>query len=138
METVEEKLKKIKELVDSNTITYSEYYDLKREIEENSTQNKKNNFNSNEENTVFIKLKRKHYISLCLLVFYLSFHIVPSEFAIFPKDHFTFSNTIILQSDIDKIIDKFNDTDGLGRIIMLQNPLINKLYEKGILVTINQ
>lgn len=135
METVNDKLKKIKDLVDSNLITNEEYYKLRGEIlEEESTLNSKNRINNSEEgNSIFIKIEKKYLYSFLILFFYLSFHIIPTRIAIFPKDHFTFSDTFIFESDINNVIDRYNKASLMERQMILQNPLINKLFEKGIL-----
>jgi hypothetical protein len=136
METFNDKLKKINELVDSNLISSEDYYKLRAEILEEdviSALNQNEINESNKNNSTYIKIEKKYYYALLFVFFYLSFHIVPSRLSIFPKDHFTFSDTIIFESDINKIIQRFNNADVMEKQIILQNPLINKLFEKGIL-----
>ena len=38
----------------------------------------------------------------------LPFHYIPSRSLVFPKDHLTFTNTFITESDIEDIINRFN------------------------------
>ena len=147
MESVNDKLKEIKDLLDSNLITRKEYEALRGEILINSslaTVNKKNFFNQlktkakmkSTDNNI-IKFPRKYIILFSLVFINLSFHIIPSRFSIFPKDHFTFSDTFIFESDINNIIDRYNKASLMERQMILQNPLINKLFEKGILYNKN-
>src|SRR5690349_195633 len=39
----------------------------------------------------------------------LPFHYVPEELRMFPKDNFTFSHTFITQSDIDEVLERYNN-----------------------------
>lgn len=130
MESNNERLKEIKELVDNNKISMQEYYILRADIlgEKYEVASGINNLNSNE-----IKINKYYVIAIVTCFFLLSFHFVPSKLYIFPKDHFTFSNTLILESDIEKIIDRYNNANLMERQIILQNPLINQLFEKGFL-----
>lgn len=93
--------------------------------------------NEIKDNSTFIKIEKQYYYTLLFVFFYISFHIVPSRLSIFPKDHFTFSDTIIFESDINKIFSRYNNASAMEKQIILQNPLINKLFEKDILKEIN-
>ncbi|HAL65138.1 MAG TPA: hypothetical protein DCP10_06190 [Bacteroidales bacterium] len=44
----------------------------------------------------------------------LSFHILPDYLMIFPKEHLTFSNTFIYESDVDNLIDRYNNSISLN------------------------
>ena len=50
------------------------------------------------------------------------------------KGHFTFSNTLIFQDDIDKIIKRYNSANFIERQVIRQEPLFKKLIEKKIIV----
>ncbi len=117
-------------MIDNNKISIEEYYILRADIlgEKYDVASGKKNNNSNE-----IKISNYYIITIVICFFLLSFHFVPSKLYVFPKDHFTFSNTLILESDIEKIIDRYNNANLMERQIILQNPLINQLFEKGFL-----
>lgn len=70
-----------------------------------------------------------------LLIFTLSFHIVlgSDAFTIFPKSYFTFSNSIITQSDINQLIDKYNNATLFERLSLQNDPFFKKLMEKELI-----
>ena len=72
-------------------------------------------------------------IALILLFATLPFHYVPSALMVFPKDNLTFSNTFIMQGDIDKLVERYNNADFFERNAMNNEPLVRKLKEKGII-----
>jgi len=75
-------------------------------------------------------------IVLTLIVFLLillSFHYVPQHFKMFPKDNFTFNNTIILQSDIDKCLKKYNEASIFEQMTIINETLFKKLREKELI-----
>ncbi|MDP1726948.1 MAG: DUF4352 domain-containing protein [Bacteroidota bacterium] len=72
---------------------------------------------------------------LCIVLLMLPFHFVPSHKMVFPKEHFTFSNTFIFQSDIDNLIERYNNEAFLGKAILASDPLCKKLMEKGIIIS---
>ena len=41
----------------------------------------------------------------------VTYTIKNANFRVFPKGHFTFSNTLIFQDDIDKIIKRYNSAN---------------------------
>jgi gliding-associated putative ABC transporter substrate-binding component GldG len=63
----------------------------------------------------------------------LPFHYIPSGLIMFPKDHFSFSNTFIFQDDIDKLTDRYNNASFFEKQAINQEPLMRKLREKGII-----
>lgn len=73
-------------------------------------------------------------IAVIVLIFLLSFHIVPSRMMIFPKNTLTFSHTFITESDISDIIDRYNNASFIQKHAMSDEPLIQKLMEKGIII----
>ena len=79
--------------------------------------------------------KSSVFIGGILIVFLLAclfFHFIPDRGIIFPKDTPTFNNTFISQSDIDKLIDRFNNASVFEQQAINQEPLMRKLMEKGI------
>ena len=67
----------------------------------------------------------------------LPFHYVPESFKVFPKNNLTFSNTIILQEDIDDLIKRYNNASRYEKLAMKEEPLFRKLTEKGIIYEID-
>lgn len=85
------------------------------------------------------KVKMNPYLKwgIILVVFLLltlPFHYVPSQMRMFPKDNFTFSNTLIFQSDVDELISKYNKVSLFEKMTVLNEPLFKKLKEKGIII----
>jgi hypothetical protein len=77
------------------------------------------------------------FITLVIIVLLatLPFHyIFYGSLKVIPKDNFTFSNTIITEDDVSKIISRYNDENFIGKIGMRNEPLVKKLLENGILV----
>lgn len=68
-----------------------------------------------------------------ILFIILSFHILPDHLMIFPKEHLTFSNTFINKSDVDNLIDRYNNANFFEQQAIRQEPLARKLMEKGII-----
>ena len=90
----------------------------------------------------FIQSKNK---STYLIVFIaliigatLPFHYVPDQLKVFPKNNLTFSNTFIMQEDIDRIIERYNNTNIFEQRALNNEPLIRKLREEGIIVDKNK
>ena len=73
------------------------------------------------------------FIVIAVAVFLLSFHIIPSRLTIFPKENLSFSNTFILEKDIEELIERHNNAPLLERLAINQEPLMRKLMEKGII-----
>lgn len=63
----------------------------------------------------------------------LPFHYLPEHGLVFPKDNLTFSNTFIFQEDVDKLIDRYNNSSFFERQAINQEPLVRKLMEKGVI-----
>lgn len=70
-----------------------------------------------------------------LLIFILSFHIFLGNngVTIFPKSYYTFSNSIFTQSDVNQLIDKYNNGTLLERLSMQNDPFFKKLVEKELI-----
>ncbi len=71
---------------------------------------------------------------LLIVIFVLSFHFAPFIPKVFPKEHLTFKYSIITQSDIDTLINRFNQASVFERIQMRNNPLYLTLREQGLIV----
>ena len=67
----------------------------------------------------------------------LPFHYIPSRSLVFPKDHLTFTNTFITESDIEDIINRFNRASFFEKISMMNDPLMKNLKEHDIIVNIS-
>lgn len=140
MKSTADKLKEIKELEEKNSITRKEYEALRDEILHDESVNK---FNKKQNNTeqmnkyTIIKFSNEYITFFVILFLTLSFHVIPSRLTIFPKDHLSLSNTVIFESDVNKLISRYNNASVMERTIILQDPFINKLFEKDILVEQN-
>ena len=93
-----------------------------------------------ESEEKILKIKKRNssiiIISLIsLIIFMLSFHIFLGNdgFTIFPKSYFTFSNSIITQSEVNQLIDKYNKATLFERLSMQNDPLFKKLLEKELI-----
>ena len=96
----------------------------------------------NQEQTI-VKKKNKSrkwiIILIIILGLTLPFHYVPNHLMVFPKDNLTFSNTIITQKDIDKLLKRYNDCETIFQQQSIRNePLFRKLSEKGIIYDIKK
>ncbi|MDR1180147.1 MAG: SAM domain-containing protein [Spirochaetales bacterium] len=69
------------------------------------------------------------------IILALCFHVYfgDSGFEIFPKDHLTLSDTIITDSDIEKLIRSYNNANIFERNTMNSALLFKKLMEKGLI-----
>ena len=67
----------------------------------------------------------------------LPFHYIPSRSLVFPKDHLTFTNTFITESDKEDIINRFNRASFFEKISMMNDPLMKNLKEHYIIVNIS-
>lgn len=48
--------------------------------------------------------------SLAVVAFSLSFHVMPDHsYRVFPKERLSFAHTVIASSDVDRLIDRYND-----------------------------
>ena len=70
-----------------------------------------------------------------LLIFILSFHIFLGNngVTIFPKSYFTFSNSIFTESDVNELIDKYNNATLFERLSLQNDPFFKTLMEKGLI-----
>ena len=94
-------------------------------IQSNQNQVKKEN-NKNPYLKLIIVL-------VIIIILTLPFHYLPDHLMVFPKENMTFSNTFIFQSDVNKLIDRYNKANILEKVEISQEPLYKKLKEKGII-----
>jgi uncharacterized membrane protein len=76
------------------------------------------------------------FLAAIILIFLglsLPLHYVPSRGMVFPKDTWTFSYTIITQSDIDNIVSRYNSASFFEKMALNQEPIVRKLKEKGLI-----
>lgn len=89
------------------------------------------------KNTKTQKKKPKYrwiiFIGIFALMASLPFHYIIDRLIVFPKDHLTFSNTLIFQDDIDKIIARYNNASYFEKLAIKQEPLYQELIEKYII-----
>ncbi|NOZ35912.1 MAG: hypothetical protein GXO80_11515 [Chlorobi bacterium] len=63
----------------------------------------------------------------------LPFHYVPSHLQVFPKNSLTFSHTFVSESDIDKLVEQYNNASFFEKLAIEKDPFFRKLTEKGII-----
>lgn len=69
-----------------------------------------------------------------VLIATLPFHYVPSRSRVFPKDHLTFSYTLITEDDIENLIKRYNEGSFFEKLSLQEDALVKKLLENGIIV----
>ncbi|NLC93672.1 MAG: hypothetical protein GX677_09480 [Treponema sp.] len=93
-----------------------------------------------ENNQETSNSKKKSYTGWILFVIIvigitLPFHYLPERLMVFPKNELTFSNTIIWEEDVDKLIELYNNASFFEKQTIRQEPLVRKLMEKGIIIS---
>ncbi len=77
--------------------------------------------------------------SLAIATFSLTFHVMPDHsYRIFPKERLSFAYTVIASSDVDRLIDRFNEAAGMERTLIRQEYMSLRLDELGIIVSKEQ
>jgi len=118
-----------------------EYGESNYEIISYNKKKEDDNKNESSSNENEASNKNKYLKWVIAIVLFLSltlpFHYVPSHFRVFPKDNLTFSNTIITKRQIDIIIERHNNANYFEKLMIREEPLTKKLFEKGILTTDN-
>jgi hypothetical protein len=72
-------------------------------------------------------------IGIFLMVIALAFHFVPSQMKMFPKENLTLSKTILSQDDIEKAIERYNNSmDIFGQRPEVEERFVLTLLEYGI------
>jgi len=64
----------------------------------------------------------------------LPFHYLLDYGKVFPKEHFTFSNTFVTKDDIKKVVERYNNANFFEKQEINKEPLVRKLKEKGIII----
>jgi hypothetical protein len=89
---------------------------------------------------VALKLRKRNNTILImsligLLIFLLTFHVFLGNdgIVVFPKSVYTFKNTIITQSDINQLIDKYNNASIFERLSIQNDPFFKMLMDKGLI-----
>ncbi len=72
-------------------------------------------------------------IATILVGLTLPFHYVPSHMKVFPKSRLTFNHTLVLQSDIDKLLEQYNNASFFEKLAIKKEPFFRKLTEEGII-----
>jgi hypothetical protein len=75
---------------------------------------------------------------VCTMGVLLPFHYVPERATILMKSHLTLSNTMIFESDIEDIIQRYNNSQGIEKRTLESDPLVYKLMEAGIIVEVKE
>ena len=71
-----------------------------------------------------------------ILSFCMCFHIMPDyDNIIFPKEHFSFANTVISRSDVRHLIDRHNNAAEMERMMIRQEYIHKRLIEFNIIVS---
>ncbi|KAA6302547.1 MAG: hypothetical protein EZS26_001379 [Candidatus Ordinivivax streblomastigis] len=73
-------------------------------------------------------------IGVLILIATLPFHYIPDRSMVFPKENLTFSNTIITEDDIVRLIVRYNNASLFEQQAIMQEPLHRKLIENGVIV----
>lgn len=73
-------------------------------------------------------------LMVAVVVFLLSFHILPDHRRVFPKENLTFEHTFVTNEDIDALIRRYNNASFFERNIIRQEPIMRTLTERGIIV----
>lgn len=94
--------------------------------------------NAVEENVVIVKKSSNGLMWIVVIIFILMcitlpFHYVPEELMVFPKDNLTFKYTIITSDDIEKLINRYNNSSFLQRQAMINEPIFHALMENQFL-----
>ena len=74
------------------------------------------------------------YVAVIIFVLLLTlpFHYVAKPFTIIPKSSWGFSETFITNKDLDKVICKYNGSDGYQREKLLQQTWLKKMISNRI------
>jgi hypothetical protein len=115
------------EIIDSNLR-------LERNLQDENSYPSKKNDDPHDDRKKYRKYFTYFIIISVILLITLPFHYIPEQLMIFPKDHWTFSNTIIFQSDVDKLVERYNKASFFEKISIREEPLTKKLMEKGLIV----
>ena len=66
-------------------------------------------------------------------IVFLPFHYIPSQSAVFPKGTLTFRHSIITETDILEIIERYNSANIMEKQAIKSDPIFLQLMERGII-----
>ena len=72
-------------------------------------------------------------IAVIIIGLTLPFHYLPSRLKVFPKNSLTFSHTFVSESDIEELVEQYNNASFFERLAIEKDPFFRKLSEKGII-----
>jgi len=127
-----------RKLIDENLEIISEDLKSNQEIKETSIAAKvKSEKEKKEKENAPLKRRKRLLIRITIaaliFIFSLTFHFIPSRMMMFPKNSITFSHTIITESDISDVVERYNNASFMQKQAMSKDPFIQKLLEKGVL-----
>ncbi|WP_291095582.1 hypothetical protein [Empedobacter sp. UBA7252] len=74
--------------------------------------------------------------SLAIAAFSLTFHVMPDHgYRIFPKERLSFAYTVIASTDVDHMINRYNEAAGMERMLIQQEYIYRRLEELGLIVS---
>ncbi|MGJ1193248.1 hypothetical protein [Sphingobacterium siyangense] len=81
----------------------------------------------------------KSFIKLAFLAitaFSLSFHVMPDHsYQIFPKERLSFAYTVIASTEVDHMINRYNEATDMERMFIQQDYIYRRLEELGVIVS---
>ncbi|WP_426790688.1 hypothetical protein [Sphingobacterium sp. WOUb80] len=76
------------------------------------------------------------FATLAIAAFSLTFHVMPDHnYRIFPKEQLSFAYTVISSAEVDHLIDRYNEAEGMERMLIQQEYIYRRLEELGIIVS---
>lgn len=100
---------------------------------ENTTEGK-----INQQKPANKKSKRNYKVTFGVIIIILigltlPFHYLPEHGKVLMKANLTFKNTIVMNSDIERIVNQYNNASFMQQAQMRQYPFIQTLMESGVL-----
>ena len=100
---------------------------------ESSTENQ-----TNKQKPPNKKSKRNYKVTFGVIVVILigltlPFHYLPEHGKVLMKANLTFKNTIVMNSDIERIVKQYNNASFMQQAQMRQDPFIQTLLESGVM-----
>ncbi|MDR3009453.1 MAG: hypothetical protein LBV59_16080 [Sphingobacterium sp.] len=76
------------------------------------------------------------FASLAIAAFGLTFHMMPDHgYRIFPKERLSFAYTVIASTDVDHMINRYNEATDMERMLIQQEYIYQRLEELGVIVS---
>jgi mannitol-specific phosphotransferase system IIBC component len=106
--------------------------------EEKPREESANEGDKKEKQSKKAKPKRTSKVTLGIIVVILigltlPFHYLPQHGRVLVKANLTFKNTIVTNSDIERIVKQYNNASFMQQVQMRQDPFIQTLMESGVL-----